>query len=412
MYQLFESISSEDSDDSDDKEFDDSDFITTPKFQIASSAKQESYFSITDNLLKDKERNHALYEYNSTEISIQLNGLVMNQDQLIYTFLTKLFKFGKLWDYPEIVFKISGLKLLARLFANEAPLMITVFAEIRGWGEKLMNWKTKPLKVSSLGTAQTKLRIKNEQLTKFREKFPSMPNIIVTIEASWKFSPTAPLKEYFATLAKQLMSDEVRHLEGTVIVNTSDGKRVKFPKGILAASSSVLKKQFKNSLVIKVEEGCPQEDCMEIEMHGDGAQETILRSSTVKALMEFLTCFSVREAMKNSNIAVELLMTGVFYEIQELEIAMKKILLAQPTEWFDTEGLVNLYWYAGQIKEVIQDDKNKRFDDWRPWEILQIKALWNLKGIPREELTECKLVKKLFPTKASLHTLIHFISHV
>ncbi|CAL8143180.1 unnamed protein product [Orchesella dallaii] len=340
----------------------------------------------------------------------------------MYTYLTKLFKvseppcatvfFGKLWDYPEIVLKISGLKLLARLYENEAQLIITVFAEIRGWGESLIDWKTKPLKVSSLGTAETQLKIKSKQLAKFIEKSPSMPVIIITIEGSWKFSPTEPLKPYFATLAKRLMSDEVRLLEGTAIVNTSDGKRLKFPKGILAASSSVFRKQFHNSLVIKVEEDEQRDDCLEIEIHGDGGHETILQSSTVKALMEFLTCFSVREALKNSNVAVELLMTGVFYEIEELELAMKKILLGQPTEWFDTEGLVNLYWYAGQIKEVIQDDEDHAFQSWRPWEILQLKALWSLKGISKIEMSECKLVKKLFPTKSSLHTLMHFISHV
>jgi len=71
----------------------------------------------------------------------------------------------------------------------------------------------------------------------------------------------------------------------------------------------------------------------------------------IRAMLEFLYCGSYDEALKNPITALYLLEIGHLYDINELEIVMKRLFYVLPDFWLDLDVTVQLFAFSSRVEE-------------------------------------------------------------
>lgn len=72
----------------------------------------------------------------------------------------------------------------------------------------------------------------------------------------------------------------------------------------------------------------------------------------VKALLEYLYFWEIREAVTDVSIAFELLKVSHKYNIKELEATMNRLFRTKPFDWFELDVTLELYVFVRELDDL------------------------------------------------------------
>lgn len=127
---------------------------------------------------------------------------------------------------------------------------------------------------------------------------------------------------------RKMLKDEVAC---DVSIIPKNGAAIKCHKNFLCAHSAVLEAMFQTKMK---------------ESKTNTVEMPDMTEESVRAFLQYLYLWEVKEANKSSLIAFELLHAGHKYDIQKLEECMEKILLSKESPWYKVDVAMKLFLFA------------------------------------------------------------------
>ncbi|ODM87268.1 Speckle-type POZ protein [Orchesella cincta] len=117
--------------------------------------------------------------------------------------------------------------------------------------------------------------------------------------------------------------------------------------------------------------------------------ETEYSVECVKSLLDYMYTLDFPEAVKCSQLAVELFQAANYYQIKRLEDKLVEMFLLRGNSWFDVNAAIELFQFAGKL------DTNSSTE-------LKAKTVEVLKSKPLDQLRQSENFKKLFPDQTAM----------